>query len=272
MLNKLTTWIAEAFRLPAMPSWLVAIIVIGVVASWVPLAVTFWGRNALSPEPRVHLIQDMDNQPRFEAQGYTVLFNDRRQMRPPVPGTVRQGGLQLDDHMYRGFEQKTNSETGEIETVYFSGLPKQIEPTERLMKLGEKKYNTYCFVCHGMTGAGDGPVNTRAVELATLDSNANSWVTAKNLNEQLDGALIYGPAAYPDGQLYNTINVGKGNMAGYGHQLTVEERWAIVFYMRALQLSQVGETVYNAKPKPPQQAPQPQDTSDTSDTQDTQQP
>lgn len=257
MIKKMTTWLTEEMRLPALPSWVVAILVIGVVASWLPLAVTFWGRNALSDKPRVHLIQDMDNQPRFEAQGYTVLFKDRRQMRPPVLGTVAQGGLQLDDHLYRGFSQKTDANTGEVETVYFNGLPKQLKVDDRLMKLGEKKYNTYCFVCHGMTGAGDGPVNTRAMELANLaassGSGAASWVTAKNINEQLDGALIYGPAAYPDGKMYNTINVGKGNMAGYGHQLTVEERWAIVLYVRALQLSQVGETVYNAKPKPPQQ-------------------
>ena len=167
-------------------------------------------------------------------------------MRPPVPGTVRQGGLQLDDHLYRGFTQKTNEQTGETETVYFAGMPEQIEVNEQLMKLGEHKYNTYCFVCHGLTGNGDGPVNTRAMELASLDSANNNWVTAKSLHDLIDGELIYGPARYPDGQMYNTINMGKGNMAGYGHQLTVKERWAIVAYVRALQLSQVGEKTYTA--------------------------
>lgn len=247
-----TTWIAEEFRLPRMPGWMVAIIVIGVVATWVPLGVIFYGRNAMSSKPRVHLIQDMDSQPRFNTQKTTALFNDHRTMRPPVPGTVAQGELDLDDHYYRGFTQRRDPKTGEVETVYFSGMPRQITVDENFIKLGRQKFDTYCFPCHGYAGHGDGPVNTRAQELSAADSSANAWVTAKNLIEQNEGKLLYGPGAYPDGQVFSVITHGKNNMAGYGSQTTPKERWAIVAYMRALQLSQAGEQVYNASLKKPQ--------------------
>lgn len=240
-----TTWIADELRLPRLPGWAIAIIAIFVVATWLPLGVIFWGRNTLSEKPRVHLIQDMDNQPRFNTQAYTVLFNDRRAMRPQTPHTVAQGQLQLDDHYYRGYETRKN-DAGETEIVYFHGFPKQLEVDEQLMELGREKYDQYCYVCHGMAGGGNGPVNQRAMELAQLNPEANAWVTAKNLTDQFEGKLIYGPGVYPEGKIYNVITNGINNMAGYGHQLEVRERWAVVLYVRALQLSQAGEQMFNA--------------------------
>jgi mono/diheme cytochrome c family protein len=58
------------------------------------------------------------------------------------------------------------------------------------------------------------------------------------LKSSADGGLEYGPENYPDGRMFNTITHGIRSMAGYERQISVEDRWAIVMYVRALQLSQ----------------------------------
>ena len=67
-----------------------------------------------------------------------------------------------------------------------------------------------------------------------------AWTPAANLvgKNQTTRQLLFGPNTYPEGKLFNTITHGKGNMSGYGHALSVQDRWAIVAYIRALQLSQ----------------------------------
>ena len=94
---------------------------------------------------------------------------------------------------------------------------------------GQQMYSNYCAPCHGLDGYGHGPINERAQELQ-VKSEAQ-WSPAADLH----GDTIRGRA---DGHLYNTINNGIRNMPGYGAQIPVADRWAIVAYLRALQLSQ----------------------------------
>jgi hypothetical protein len=74
-----------------LPRWLLYAVAILVVLSWVPLALIMRARVTTSPQPRIHVIPDMDNQPKFKAQSRNPVFADRRAMRPPVAGAVARG-------------------------------------------------------------------------------------------------------------------------------------------------------------------------------------
>ena len=94
--------------------------------------------------------------------------------------------------------------------------------------LGQTQFNIYCSVCHGIDGRGQGLVATRAQRL--LEAN---WVTPTSMHSEAIAAEVY-----PDGKLFSTISNGIRKMPGYSAQIKARERWAIVAYVRALQLSQ----------------------------------
>lgn len=197
-----------------MPRWLFYLVVVIIVLSWVPLAVILRARNTMSSEPRIHIIQDMDNQQKFKTQARNRLFADRRAMRKPATGTVARGELNGDDAYYRG-------RVGEdwIET-----LP--IPVTMQLMERGRERFDVFCAPCHGLAGAGDGMVAKRAEEL-----QEGTWTPPASFHSE----LVRGRT---DGHLFNTITNGIRNMPAYAPQIPVEDRWAIVAYIRALQRSQ----------------------------------
>jgi mono/diheme cytochrome c family protein len=206
------------------PFWLVAVLLILVVATWVPLVVIAWSRVSASNDPRVQVFQDMGTQPKYTAQAASGVFADGRAMRGKIAGTVARGQLQEDDHYYRGFSQKWNEPTGKWEVTFFEGLPRQVTVNEKLLRRGQERFNIYCASCHGMDGYGGGTVAVRAREIGQDMMPAN-----------LHDALARDRA---DGHIYNTINNGIRRMPGHGSQIAVEDRWAIVAYVRALQLSQ----------------------------------
>lgn len=103
-------------------------------------------------------------------------------------------------------------------------LPVDIE----LLNRGQKFFNIYCAVCHGQDGSGNGLVNARAAQ--TLAPN---WVPPTSLHTD-----AIQKAVYAEGKLFSTITNGIRKMPGYGAQIKAEDRWAIVAYVRALQLSQ----------------------------------
>ncbi|MEM1099578.1 MAG: cytochrome c [Planctomycetota bacterium] len=236
--------------LPSPPLWLIAAAALLLVASWVPIALFLKHRFSWHSEPRIHLWQDMDNQPKLKAQSATPVFADGRSMRPQIPGTVARGRLDTDDHLYRGFVLAAGSD-GSVATEYLEGIPDQFEVDEKFLAHGQLKYNAQCYPCHGFDGRGNGPVNQRGMALQTNKDPGvklgTAWVPVSSLLAQLeDGSLQFGPGVYPDGKLYNTIVNGKGNMVGQGHALSLEDRWAIVAYVRALQVAQAPDAVQAA--------------------------
>ena len=217
--------------LPNPPFWMVAFALLFVLGTWVPLTLMLRARQTLSEKPRVHIFHDMDHQAKYHAQDWTPIFADGRAMRPPVPGTVVAGQPLLDDHLQRGYRA---GEEGKA--AYFDTIPSSLTVDEKFLLRGKKEFDTFCYPCHGKAGYGDGPVNARALEIKD-----SGWIVPANLHTTLfdTGGLQFGPSSYPDGELYNTITHGKGNMAGYAPQIPdPADRWAIVAYVRALQLSQ----------------------------------
>jgi mono/diheme cytochrome c family protein len=228
-------------RLPRPPFWMIALALIFIVATWLPLAIIARGRVSVMSEPRIQFVQDMAIQPKFREQMTNPLFADDRAMRPTIPGTVARGSLEEDDSYYRGFARHTDG-SGKESAIFVQSLPSQLSDSpdklHSLIQRGQQRFNIYCYVCHGYDGSGHGPVNQRALELKAVDTDPNhpigiSWTPA---------AQLYSDAirAEPDGKLFNTITNGIRSMPAYGPQIPVEDRWAIVAYVRALQLSQGG--------------------------------
>lgn len=212
-------------RLRRPPFLMIALFLTLVIASWVPLVLFARGRVSKTDEPRVHLVQDMGTQPKYREQQTSTLFADGRAARPRVAGTVARGTLQEDDHYFRGYKSEPGAD-GKAKVTFVEGMPKQVQMNEALVRRGQQRYEIYCAPCHGVDGYGNGPVHIRATE-----AQESKWVQPASLHADAIRAR-------PDGHIYNTINVGIRNMNGYGSQIDVPDRWAIVAYVRALQLSQ----------------------------------
>jgi mono/diheme cytochrome c family protein len=215
-------------KLGPIPFWMIALGLISVVGSWLPLVLFARAKAAVTTQPPVHFIQDMGIQPKYREQQSSEIFADGRADRPRILGTVARGQLEEDDHFYRGYAMATDEKTGKPAPKFFDDFPSQVKVDDKLMARGRERFNIYCSVCHGLDGLGNGPVNQRGLELQN-DSHG-TWVQAANLT--VDPAK-----SRPAGHIFNTINVGIRNMPGYGAQVGPEDRWAIVAYVRALQLS-----------------------------------
>ena len=164
-------------------------------------------RGSKSTKPPLEIFPDMDRQPRLKPQAESAFFLDRRVDRPPVPGTVAKGTFIAD--AYRA--------SGRRDGGFGSGIP--VPVTYDLMELGREKYTIFCAVCHGETGDGNG-----------ITKSYRMTATPSYHDDRL--------RQMPEGEIYHTIAWGKNNMGPYGSKLTLEERWAVVAYLRALQRSQ----------------------------------
>lgn len=196
------------------PRWLVYSTLVLIVLSWVPLALVVRARTVRTPKPPLHVVPDMDNQPKHKAQARNMMFADRRAMRPPVAGTVARGELNIDDARVRG----------RVGDQWVEAMPEPV--TRSMLERGRQRYDIYCTPCHGLAGFGDGAVAKRADAL-----QEGTWVPPSSFHTDLIRSR-------PVGHLFNTITHGIRNMPAYGSQIPVEDRWAVVAYVKALQKSQ----------------------------------
>jgi cytochrome c len=153
----------------------------------------------------------MYDQPRYEPYEKVDFepFGDARSSRPLVEGTVPRGHLRDDDHMY----------LGKLGENYVTSFPYEV--TDAVMKRGQSRFNIYCATCHGQLGDGQGMIALRGYKKPPTFHD-----------DRLRGQ--------PAGYFYEVITKGFGVMPNYAHQLKPEDRWAVVAYIRALQLSQNG--------------------------------
>lgn len=215
---------------------------LGVALALIPPVIILWARQTNSELPRIHLFSDMDHQRSYKAQERSTLFADGRAMRPQVEGTIAVGDLQDDDGYFRGLRDDP-ADGGDVEIArlqqdppaananaepddsrYIDQIP--IKVTDQLMQRGRMQFNVYCAPCHGLSGQGDGLVSLKAIE-----REESTWVPPSNLTNDV---IVKQPA----GKIYETISLGRRKMSGYEQQIKVEDRWAIVLYLRALQRSQ----------------------------------
>src|SRR6202789_4442266 len=151
--------------------------------------------------------QDMQDQPKFYPQRGTTLFADGRSVRPQVENTVARGQLHEDSYFYTGM-------TGGAE-----GSTMPFPVTLDVLKRGQERYNIYCSACHSRVGNGVGMIVQRGY------TKAGNFHTARL-------------QAAPLGHFFSVITNGYGAMPDYSAQLTPADRWAVVAYIKALQLSQ----------------------------------
>lgn len=185
-------------------------------------------RGTKSTLPPVEIFPDMDHQPKFQAQHRSNFFSDGRAARKPVDGTVPIGYTLEGRFLQAGAKNSTfgagfanlndYANTGRIGEFYGDGIA--VEVTPELLTRGQERFNINCAICHGLAGDAQGVVQ----KIAT-------WATVANLQDDRI-------RQQPDGQIYNTITHGKNTMGAYGPNIAVEDRWAIVAYVRALQKSQ----------------------------------
>ena len=158
-------------------------------------------------DTQIHPQQNMYFQEKYMPQSENKFFADKRAMRPLVPGTIARGSLREDDAVYQG----------KVADKFVTTIPFPI--TQKFVERGQERYDIYCAVCHGRTGEANGIVVARGM-LKPPSFNEERIVTMSS------------------GEIYGAILNGvRGNMPSYAYAIPVEDRWAIVAYMRALQLS-----------------------------------
>ena len=194
------------------------------IAMMVFLVVSLAGfRGDISRKAPIELIADMDRQPKLRPLEPNGFFANGMSSQPLVKGTVRQSeAIPLADgsDVYP-FETEhpavSGLQTGTTNAV--ANIP--LEVNMELMERGRDKYTISCVPCHGGQGDGNGVVKYFGIS------------AVKSLH---DPDVV----KQSDGDIYRTITVGKGVMKGYANTLSIEDRWAIVAYARALQLSRLG--------------------------------
>jgi mono/diheme cytochrome c family protein len=151
--------------------------------------------------------QDMHDQPRYKPQGRSEFFADGRAARALPQGTVARGQLREDELLF----------TGKAGGAFSERLPVPVDMA--LLQRGRERYGIFCAPCHGLSGGGDGMIVRRGYR------KPSSFHVDRLRNEKA-------------GYFFDVMTNGFGAMPDYAAQVSVNDRWAIVAYIRALQLSQ----------------------------------
>jgi len=155
----------------------------------------------------------MKHQPKLRPQGESSFFADGRADRLPPPHVVRADlPLRDDDHLYQGKL---------ADGSFASSIPASLNVDVKFIERGRDRYQIYCLPCHGAAGDGNGMTKRYGMGATPTYHDARLRTMA-------------------DGEIFNTISVGKNTMLPYADKLVPEDRWAVIAYVRALQRAQQG--------------------------------
>lgn len=168
-------------------------------------------RGDLSRKPPIEIWDDMDRQLKLRPQEPNGFFGDGFSSRGFVPGTVARGVA------YEDTPVNTGRVTGT--TNFIENLP--VPVTAQLMARGQERYQISCTPCHGAAGDGNG-----------ITKKIGAMAVVANLHDPRIVKLA-------DGEMFSVISSGKGLMQGYAANISINDRWAIVAYLRALQRSRL---------------------------------
>ena len=177
-------------------------------------------RGDKTRRPPIELFPDMDRQPKLRPQTHNNFFPDQLSSRLQVEGTVPRGKpVVVEGREIYPFEDNPLN-TGRVPgtTNFVETIPLPV--TEQLLTRGQQRYAIHCAPCHGASGDGKG-----------ITSKYNMLAMANFHDIRL--------VKMPDGEIFNTITYGKNLMFGYGPNVTITDRWAIVAYIRALERSRL---------------------------------
>jgi mono/diheme cytochrome c family protein len=198
--------------------------------SGIALVAIFGFRGQKSTGSPIEVFPDMVRQPKIRAQAPSNFFADGRGSRLPINGTVPIGyelpkavapaGNAAAPRARIAFSEGTDYfDTGKIGEQWGTGMPDGLQVNAAFMQRGRERFNITCAMCHGATAAGNGV--TKNYGLATVVTLQDDRIRKM-----------------ADGEIFNTITNGKNTMMPYGPNLTVNDRWAVIAYLRALQRSQ----------------------------------
>ncbi|TVP77787.1 MAG: cytochrome c [Puniceicoccaceae bacterium] len=182
-------------------------------------------RGSLTTKPPIEIFPDMDHQAKYKPQAESDFFRDRRTDRPIPAGTVARGNYLNQQAVFSpDFKDKRLGDTAfhqgkDGQGEFIAQLP--IEVTYELIEQGRERYEIFCTACHGAAGDGNGVTRPYGVLAASFHDDRLRSET--------------------DGYIYDVIMNGKGLMLPMRDRISPEESWAIVLYVRALQLSQNAE-------------------------------
>lgn len=198
----------------------------------------FGFRGSKSELPPLEIIPDMDHQAKVKYQATSEFFADGRGARMPVKGTLPMGfeipAKPAADGAKPARVAFTSGlgyyDTGKEGDFYGDGLPKEItgDPAvfnDAFLKRGEQRFGIHCAICHGASGNGKGVTSKYGI------------LTAFNFQQPGNTDPANAAAYRADGAIFDVITNGKGLMGGYGGNVTLRDRWAIVAYIRSLQLA-----------------------------------
>jgi mono/diheme cytochrome c family protein len=201
-------------------------------------------RGVTSEDPPIALERNMYDQERYNPESYSQFFPDHRTMRAPVEGTIARDRYEDDPEVATGLLADKSG--------YVMAVPPQIVQRgggmEKFLARGQERFNIFCAPCHGQTGDGKGMVVCKR-EKQTDPCESRGFAP---LPSYQDARL----RQMPDGQLFATISHGVRTMPAYGAQIPTADRWAIVSYVRALELSQLTQLTPPTQPNPSQAEPQ----------------
>ena len=178
----------------------------------------------LSRRPPLEVFPDMDRQAKLRpAQPFDFFTNGLSSQLPPSGTVVRSAPVETVNgvvYSYQDVPFNTGRTTGTTNFVTLNPLP----VTAKSLQRGREHFDIYCAPCHGRLGDGNGIVKKIGVMPAVVSLH--------------DQRII----EMTDGEIFNTITHGKGLMGAYGGTVVPQDRWAIIAYTRALELSWLGST------------------------------
>jgi mono/diheme cytochrome c family protein len=194
-------------------------------------------RGEVSEDPPIAPERNMYDTERYNPESYSQFFADHRTMRMPVEGTVARDRYEDDPEIATGLLAD--------KSAYVLSIPAAITQRkgglEKLLARGQERFGIYCAPCHGQTGDGKGMVVCKR-EQVTDACESRGFPPLPSYEDARIREM-------PDGQLFATISHGVRTMPSYGAQIPIEDRWAIVSYVRALQLSQLSQATPQPEPK-----------------------
>ncbi len=173
-------------------------------------------RGMTATRPPIEVFPDMDHQAKYKPQAESKFFADGRADRPIPAGTVPYGRstgkadpdfLKADDAHYAGKN---------ADGSFLKGFPSDIVVDQAFVQRGQNRFQIYCAPCHGALGDGQG-----------ITKSYGMVATPTYHDDRLRGM--------PEGEIFNTITNGKNTMFPYADKLSVQDRWAVIAYVRALQ-------------------------------------
>jgi mono/diheme cytochrome c family protein len=188
-------------------------------------------RGSKSELPPVEILPDMDHQPKVKFQTTSDFFADGLGARRPVANTIPMGyeipsapAAENSAPPAFGFSNGVGYyHTGKMGDFYGDGLPAEVVVTPEFIERGAERYAISCAICHGASGNGKGMTSRYGI------------LNAFNFHQAGSGDPANAAAYRADGAIFDVITNGKGLMGGYGANITVQDRWAIIAYIRTLQ-------------------------------------